>query len=76
LKHADRQKFQSLAEDESAVFQVVSFRAREETFRVRIIDRSLIRKDASDANLEVLSRKLTDQEPLTDDELKHTRERE
>ncbi len=72
LKHADRQRFQALAIAENADFQILNFRADVETLRKRIIDRRLANKDASDADLEVLSRQLSDQEPLTADELEHT----
>ncbi len=73
LTNADRHRFQALAEAENAYFQILDFRAEEGTLRQRIIDRSLAHRDASDANLAVLNRQLTSQEPLTADELKHTR---
>ncbi len=69
LKHADRQRFQSMAKENNVSFQILTFHADEATLRRRVTDRSLARNDASDADLSVLERQLTDQESLANDEL-------
>jgi len=72
LKHADRQRFQAMAQEENASFQIVNFYADDAILRRRITDRSLARNDASDADLSILERQLIEQEPLTTDELRLT----
>lgn len=72
LKHGDRQRFQAMAKEENAAFQILTFHVDDAVLRRRVLDRSLVHNDASDADLSVLERQLIEQEPLTDDELNLT----
>lgn len=70
LKHADRQRFQSLAKSEGAEFRILDFQVDVETLKQRITQRRLTSNDASDATLEILAIQLRTQEPLTTEEQK------
>jgi len=72
LRFSDRKLFCDLARAEGVPFHILDFQAETTVLRRRIADRALARVDASDANLLVLERQLTEQDPLNDCELKQT----
>ncbi len=72
LKHADRQRFQHLAQTEGADFSIIDFKADDETLQQRIANRTHAQNDASDATAAILANQLLIQEPLTDAELTMT----
>ena len=72
LKHADRQRFRSLAVSQGAEFWIIDFQVDEETLQQRITHRRSTSHDASDATLEILATQLKNREPLTNEELELT----
>lgn len=68
LKHAERERFRSLARDAGAAFSVLAPQASPEQLRARIQARSALGVDASEATLDVLAKQMDILEPLTPDE--------
>lgn len=69
LKRVWRDRFRRLAEQLRIPFCILDFQASEDTLKERIVRREQTGRDASDANLAVLSRQIEFQEPLESDEL-------
>ena len=65
LMRGQRRLFAELGEELGIPFLIVSFTAREDVLRERIVHRLREANDASDADLEVLAHQLRTQEPLT-----------
>ena len=70
LKRAQRQTFRALAAELAVPFSIVSFKARIDTLRERILNRLEQAQDASEADLEVLEFQLMQEEPLGKEELR------
>ncbi len=68
LAKRDRDAFAELAKLHRAEFKILDFRVPESVLRSRVITRRLEQTDASDAGVEVLSRQIACQEPLSDSE--------
>jgi aminoglycoside phosphotransferase family enzyme/predicted kinase len=69
LKHEEREMFHKLAQETGANFAIASLQADDATLRARILQRQ---NDASEANLAVLDKLQTEQEPLTQQEMSYT----
>jgi aminoglycoside phosphotransferase family enzyme/predicted kinase len=69
LQCAPREAFRRLAAQLGVPFAILEFRARTETLRRRVVQRSAQADDASEADLEVLNGQLATLEPLTAAEL-------
>jgi len=68
LKRADRDAFRALARDAGAAFGILAPQATPAQLRERILARSAIGRDASEATLEVLAQQMRTVEPLGPDE--------
>lgn len=68
LKHAERERFRQLADEMAVPFVILSVQASESVLRQRIERRLESAKDASEADLAVLTMLQTSHEPLTDRE--------
>jgi aminoglycoside phosphotransferase family enzyme/predicted kinase len=68
LQRAQRDVFRCLATQLGVPFALFDFQAHEETLRRRVAHRSAHADDASEADLAVLNKQLTAQEPLMADE--------
>ncbi|MDO9196416.1 bifunctional aminoglycoside phosphotransferase/ATP-binding protein [Rhodoferax sp.] len=68
LKRADRDDFRALARDAGAAFGILAPQATPAQLRERILARSAIGRDASEATLEVLAQQMRTVEPLGTDE--------
>jgi aminoglycoside phosphotransferase family enzyme/predicted kinase len=66
-----RRQFQSLAKVLGLRFIIFDMRASETTMQARILARTRLNRDPSDADLTVLARQLAEHEALTDDEMQH-----
>lgn len=69
LKHDEREMFRKLAAEIGAAFAIVSMQAGDATLCARILQRQ---HDASEANLDVLKKLQSAQEPLTPQEMRST----
>jgi aminoglycoside phosphotransferase family enzyme/predicted kinase len=69
LKYDEREMFRKLAQQTGANFAIASLQADDATLRARILQRQ---NDASEANLAVLEKLQTVQEPLTEKEMRYT----
>jgi aminoglycoside phosphotransferase family enzyme/predicted kinase len=69
LKRDEREMFRKLAQESRASFAIASLQADDATLRTRILQR---KNDASEADLAVLEKLQTVQEPLTEQEMRHT----
>jgi aminoglycoside phosphotransferase family enzyme/predicted kinase len=68
LKHQEREMFRKLAQESGASFAIASLQTDDATLRARILQRQ---NDASEANLAVLDKLQTVQEPLTPQEMRY-----
>lgn len=68
LKHDEREMFRKLAEDVNAPFAIASMQADAETLRSRIAHRQTQANDASEADIQVLIKLQSAEEPLTPQE--------
>lgn len=68
LKRADRDAFRALAADAGAAFEILAPQATPGQLRERILARSALGLDASEATLDVLAQQLRTIEPLQADE--------
>jgi predicted kinase len=68
LKRVDRDNFRALAQEMGADFSILAPQATPEQLRERILARSALGHDASEATLEVLARQMQELEPLQFDE--------
>lgn len=72
LKRADRDAFHALAQQMGAVFCILAPQASPEQLRQRILARSAVGHDASEATLAVLAKQMQTVEPLGPDEMGFT----
>lgn len=72
LKHEEREAFRELADKTDAAFVIASMHADTALLRARIRQRQTRADDASEADLAVLERLRTAQEPLTSQETRYT----
>jgi aminoglycoside phosphotransferase family enzyme/predicted kinase len=72
LKKAERAQFHTLARILDTAFAILDVHADLPTLRQRVVQRQNHRKDASEADLQVLETLLAVKEPLQADELQHT----
>lgn len=68
LQRSHRDLFRRTARKLGTPFRILDFRARPETIRQRIVQRDRGKADASEANLDVLSRQWQTQQPIASDE--------
>jgi uncharacterized protein len=68
LGHAEREDFRALAHAMGAAFSILAPVATPDQLRERILARSALGKDASEANLDVLTQQMKKLAPLTTDE--------
>lgn len=71
LKHADRQRFQTLAEQQGISFAILDCHGDLQTLRQRVADRADAGDDASDADIQVLEHQIMNDESLSEDERDH-----
>jgi hypothetical protein len=71
LQQEERDHFSQLAHELSVPFAIVSIQARQETLRVRILQRHNAANDASEADIAVLEKLQMSQQPLSPGERKH-----
>jgi aminoglycoside phosphotransferase family enzyme/predicted kinase len=69
LKRADRETFRALARDTGVAFSILAPQASPAQLRERILARSALGRDASDATLAVLAQQMQVIEPLAVDEI-------
>lgn len=69
LAHWQRAQFRQLAASCEVSFHILDFPAPAGVLRQRVVERSLIGKDASEADLPVLENQLLNQEPLREEEM-------
>ncbi|MFZ3084793.1 AAA family ATPase [Rhodoferax ferrireducens] len=69
LRRADREAFRALARDCGVAFSILAPRATPEQLRERILARTALRQDASEATLDVLAQQMRTLEPLGPDEV-------
>lgn len=72
LKQNEREMFRNLAEEMHATFAIASMLADDAILRTRILKRQALSNDASEANLDVLTKLQAVQEPLTPQEMRYT----
>lgn len=72
LKQNEREMFSNLAEEMHATFAIASMQADAAILRTRILKRQALSNDASEANLDVLTKLQAVQEPLTPQEMRYT----
>jgi len=72
LRRSERDAFRALARNLGAPFAILSCQAPEAVLRERIAARAQSGRDASEADLAVLTRQLEVEEPLAGDELRDT----
>ncbi|KAF0201711.1 MAG: hypothetical protein FD173_2089 [Gallionellaceae bacterium] len=72
LKHDEREMFRKLAAEIGAAFAIASMQEDDTTLRKRILKRQALSNDASEANLDVLTKLQAVQEPLTPQEISYT----
>ncbi|HEY5582761.1 MAG TPA: AAA family ATPase, partial [Rhodoferax sp.] len=68
LRRADRDSFRALARDTGVAFSILAPRATPEQLRERILARTALGQDASEATLDVLAQQMRTLEPLGPDE--------
>ncbi len=71
LEREQRRQFQDLASELGVPFFIADICASEATLRKRIVTRTQVGSDPSDAGLEVLAHQLLQHDVLSDDEKKH-----
>lgn len=71
LQYEQRTRFFSLAQQLACPFVILDCQADENILRQRVKQREQQGTDASEANLRVLEKQLTEQQPLTDEENKY-----
>jgi uncharacterized protein len=69
LKKEQRQLFEKLAHDLGVPFFIFDLRAKEATLQQRIVSRTKLGLDPSDAGLEVLAHQIAEHDPLSEDEI-------
>lgn len=68
LQRGFRERFKSLAKDEDAIFQILTFEAAVDELKRRIQSRAVENANVSDATLAVLQKQLAAIEPISEDE--------
>ncbi len=72
LKHSQRIAFEKLAEKQAIAFHILNLQANENTLQQRIVRRSSLGQDPSEAGLEVLIQQRSTRDPLTPSELEYS----
>lgn len=71
LKHSQRVPFAELAREQAVPFHILALEASKPTLRLRVLSRSGLGKDPSEADIEVLNQQHRTRQPLSAEELNY-----